>query len=87
MRNYVTGISIFNDGNGLNSNGTTQSEILDIFRLSEGIKPDENAIEVREVRSAEVSVNTVSDEVVYSDEEGADDDSDDEGNTKNFITL
>lgn len=87
MRNYVTGISIFNDGNGLNSNETTQSEILDIFRLSEGIKADENAIEVREVRSAEVSVNTVSDEVVYSDEEGADDDSDDEGNTKNFITL
>lgn len=54
---------------------------LDIFRLSEGIKPDENAIEVTEVRSAEVSVNTVSDEVVYSDEEGADDDSD-EGKTQ-----
>jgi len=55
---------------------------LDIFRLSEGINPDENAIEVTEERSAEVSVNTVSDEVVYSDEEGADDDSDDEGNIK-----
>lgn len=55
---------------------------LDIFRLSEGINPDENAIEVTEERSAEVSVNTVSDEVVYSDEDGADDDSDDEGNIK-----
>jgi len=48
---------------------------LPLPRPDEGIKPDGDDTETTEVRSEEVSINTVSDEV------DADDDSDDGGKT------
>lgn len=53
--------------------------------LLEGIQSDGNAIEATEVPSAEVSVNTVSDELMYNDQDDADDDSTDEGKTETSL--
>ena len=51
----------------------------------EGIISDGNAIEATEVPSVEVTVNTVGDELMYNDQDDADDDSTDGGKTETSL--